>query len=164
MPRRYLPMLLLGIVIAVIAAVGLSRNRTRKAAFYFNRGVEWTNKGEHDKAIADFTEAIRIDPKLSGAYSNRGSAWDNKGEHDKAIADYTEAIRIDPRLATAYSNRGLVWEKKGALDKAIADCTEAIRIDPKIARAYNHRGTTWINPRKRFGSIRRIRMLTTTVG
>ena len=30
---------------------------------YYNRGIAYGNKGELDKAIADFTEAIRLDPK-----------------------------------------------------------------------------------------------------
>jgi formylglycine-generating enzyme required for sulfatase activity len=53
-------------------------------------------KGEYDKAIADCTEAIRLDPKHVEAYHNRGVAYWNKGEYDKAIADFTEAIRLEP--------------------------------------------------------------------
>ncbi len=36
-------------------------------------------KGEYDKAIADFTEAIRLDPKDARAYYNRGVAWTGEG-------------------------------------------------------------------------------------
>jgi tetratricopeptide (TPR) repeat protein len=99
--------------------------------------------GEHDKAIADHTEAIRLNPQSANAYIGRGLNWDSKGEHDKAIADYNEAIRLDPQSADAYNNRGLAWTKKGEYDKAIADYTEAIRLDPQDARAYNNRGVAW---------------------
>ena len=61
-------------------------------------GAAYGNKGEYDRAISDFTEAIRLDPKLASAYYNRGIAYENKGEHDKAIADYTEAIRLEPAI------------------------------------------------------------------
>ena len=54
-------------------------------------------KGDHDKAIADFTEAIRLNPKYAEAYYNRGFAYGKKGDHDKAITDYTAAIRINPK-------------------------------------------------------------------
>ena len=67
----------------------------------------WYNKGEHDKAITDFSEAIRLDPKYVNAYIGRGLCWYNKGEYEKAMADYNEAIRLDPEYAGAYLNRGL---------------------------------------------------------
>ena len=69
------------------------------AAEYSKRGGVWFWKGENDKAIADYTEAIRLDPKDPIAYSSRGGAWYNKGENDKAIADCTEANRLDPKYA-----------------------------------------------------------------
>ena len=58
-------------------------------------------RGEYDKAIADYTEAIRLNPKDAEERCNRGSVRYAKGEYDKAIADCTEAIRLDPRLAAA---------------------------------------------------------------
>ena len=97
------------------------------------RGLIWNEKKDYDKAIADFNEAIRLDPKLALAYNNRGNAWDAKKEYDKAIADFNEAIRLDPKLALAYNNRGTAWMAKKDYDKAIADYNEAIRLDPKHA-------------------------------
>ena len=95
-----------------------------------------------DKAIADYNEAIRLDPKDAVAYNNCGNAWRAKKEHDKAIADYNEAIRLDPSIAMTYNNRGLAWNNKKEHDKAIADYNEAIRIDPKLAWAYIGRAVT----------------------
>jgi lipoprotein NlpI len=113
------------------------------AKAYYYRGVEYRDKGDLDRAIADLNQAIRLDPKFALAYSNRGLAWEDKGEFDRAIADYDEAIRLDPKLALAYSNRGLVWYRKGELDRALADYDEAIRLDPKFAQAYYNRGVVW---------------------
>ena len=69
-------------------------------------------KGDHDKAIADFTEAIRLNPKLAQAYYNRGMIYRKKGDHDKAIADFTEAIRLNPKDATPYISRGIAYAAK----------------------------------------------------
>ena len=64
---------------------------------YYNRGIAWQAKGQLDEAIADYSEAIRLNPKFVRAYYNRGIAWNAKGESDKAIADYNEAIRLNPK-------------------------------------------------------------------
>ena len=72
-------------------------------------------KGENDRAIADYTEAIRLDPKNANAYSNRGYAYSDKGDTDRAIADFTEAIRLDPKFAIAYNNRGLAYGEKAKM-------------------------------------------------
>ena len=81
----------------------------------------------HDGAIADSTEAIRLDPKDAVAFNNRGNAWYGRKDYDGAIADYDEAIRLDPKNAMAYYNRGRAWYAKGEYDRAIADsgCTSA---------------------------------------
>jgi len=42
---------------------------------YLKKGAEWRAKGDLDKAIAEFDEAIRIDPMSAVAYMHRGSAW-----------------------------------------------------------------------------------------
>ena len=57
-------------------------------------------------AIADFSEAIRLNPKDAVAYNNRGVAYYAKSDLDRAIADFNEAIRLDPKDAIAYNNRG----------------------------------------------------------
>jgi tetratricopeptide (TPR) repeat protein len=76
---------------------------------YYNRGNAWPSKGDLDKAITDYSEAIRIDPYYYWAYVNRGLAWHSKGEFTRAIADYDEAIRIDPKVWTAYNNLAWLW-------------------------------------------------------
>ncbi len=63
-------------------------------------GLAYDAKNNHDRAIADFNEAIRLNPKYTFAFNNRGNAYDAKNDHDRAIADYTEAIRLDPKYHT----------------------------------------------------------------
>jgi len=123
------------------------------AGTYIARGLAWVQRQEYDKAIADYSEAIRLNPKAFEAYFNRGSAWETKKEYDKAIADYSNAIRLDPKLANAYNNRlkiagayrtrGSTWKATREYDKAITDYTEAIRLNPKDADAYVDRGDAW---------------------
>ena len=94
----------------------------------FDRAAAAVASGDFDKAIADFTEAIRLDPKEAVAYYKRGMAYGAKGDHDKAIADYTEAIRLNPKSAEAYINRGVVYAGKGEKAKAEADFDQTKKL------------------------------------
>ena len=73
---------------------------TRTQCAYRLRGRAWADKGEPDKAIADFSEAIRLDPKDADTFAQRGEAWRARGEPDKAFADYDQAIRLAPEEAS----------------------------------------------------------------
>jgi lipoprotein NlpI len=98
---------------------------------FSNRGLAYRDKGELDRAIADFNEAIRLEPKFAVAFNSRGFTYDRKGERDRAIADYTEAIRLDPKFAVAFRNRGRAYLYAGALPKALADFSQSSELDPK---------------------------------
>ncbi|MFO0912614.1 MAG: tetratricopeptide repeat protein [Pirellulales bacterium] len=109
-----------------------------------SRGTVYWLRGEHDQAIADFSESLRLDPEYVGAYTSRGLVRVVTGEYEAAIADFTEALRLDPNSANAYANRGAAWLMTGEFDKAIADLDEALRMDPMDASAYNIRGNAWM--------------------
>jgi tetratricopeptide (TPR) repeat protein len=120
------------------------------------RGNAWQNKEEHDRAIADYSEVIRlighdnrIKPRIvAGIYSSRATAWGGKGDYDRAIADFSEGIRIDPENAYSYSNRANMWIDKGEFDRAVADYNEALRIEPKSPFALSGRGNAWIEKKE----------------
>lgn len=92
------------------------------------------------KALADFSEAMRLDPKFVEAYRGRGDFCAMTGKSDLAISDLTTAIRLDDRNATLYLDRSKIYEVEGELGKAAADLDTAIRLDPKSANAYTARG------------------------
>jgi tetratricopeptide (TPR) repeat protein len=66
---------------------------------HFDRGMAFLERREYDKAINEFSEAIRLDPNYVHAYVSRGNAYGIHGAVDKAIDDFTEAIRLDPNVA-----------------------------------------------------------------
>jgi tetratricopeptide (TPR) repeat protein len=69
------------------------------------RGFAWISKKQYDKAIAEFNDAIRLEPGISDAYVHRGFAWSSIREYGKAIADYNRAIELDPQSAAAHNDR-----------------------------------------------------------
>src|ERR1700728_4312139 len=55
---------------------------------YTARGNAWLDvKHDYDRAIADFTAAIGINPADGIPYYGRGNAWIAKGDQNRAIAD-----------------------------------------------------------------------------
>jgi Tfp pilus assembly protein PilF len=109
----------------------------------YGRGNAWGSKGYHDRAIADYSDAIRLNPEDADAYINRGTAWLAKRAYDRALGDYDEALRLNPKDSTGFSNRGSTWHLKGDDDRVIADYNEAIRLNPKDACALYNRGIAW---------------------
>ena len=121
-------------VAACTRAITSGKLTTRSLAVaFYNRGVEWTSKRDWDRAIADYTEALRHNPLDADSHNNRGNAFSDRREYDKAIADYNEAIRLKPNDPTPYNGRGNAVRNKGDYDRAIADYDEALRLNPKFS-------------------------------
>jgi tetratricopeptide (TPR) repeat protein len=89
------------------------------------RAFDHEESGELDKALAAYSEAIRLDPALADAYFFRGTVYAEKSDLDRAVADYTQAIRLNPKDADAYNKRACAYEKKGESVKAAADYSKA---------------------------------------
>jgi len=102
---------------------------------YFNRGIAYKNQRDFDRAIADYTQAIQLNPKDAKPHVNRGNVYSDKGDFDRAIADYSEAIQLDPKYAFAYLNRGLANLFTGSLAKAVTDLNQASELEPKFPYA-----------------------------
>jgi len=118
------------------------QTRERYAAL-MSRGDTKVSNGDFDRAIVDYSEAMRLNPTNAVAFYGRGSAYSFKGEYDRAIADFSEAIRLDPKYTDALYNRGVMYGAKGEYDRAIADYSEEIRLDPKYTWALYNRGVMY---------------------
>ncbi|MGO9109493.1 MAG: tetratricopeptide repeat protein, partial [Thermoguttaceae bacterium] len=119
--------------------------RAALARTYFDEGVGRLEGDDPQRAVAAFTEALRLEPGQGVCLARRAIAYNNLRESEKEITDLTALIRLDPKDAVTYRNRGRAYNDKGEYDKAIADSTEAIRLDPKNADTYNNRGLAHSN-------------------
>jgi serine protease Do len=72
-------------------------------------------------AIADFSQALRLDPGLVPAYMGRGLAYSAQGDRASAVADYTQAIQRGFEYPLAYYNRGVVLLNQGQQAQAVQD-------------------------------------------
>ncbi|HMT06647.1 MAG TPA: tetratricopeptide repeat protein [Pyrinomonadaceae bacterium] len=127
--------------------------RPDAAAGWFNRGISYYERAanaplesDYRQAVADLTQAIKLDAKKADQWYMRGRARqklivvDFKISSAAAIADYTQAIALDPKNSGAFGGRGEVYYEIGQYDKATNDLNKAILLDPKNAAAYYYRG------------------------
>ena len=91
------------------------------AIAFNNRGSAYDKKNDYDRAIADYNEAIRLDPSYATALRNRGKVRYKKDDYDGSIADLDKAIRLEPRNSDAYSDRANAYSDKGDHDRAISN-------------------------------------------
>ncbi|MBY0527590.1 MAG: hypothetical protein K2R98_29605 [Gemmataceae bacterium] len=79
------------------------------------RGEAYHAKGSNALAVADYDEALRIDPQDIYVLRKRAMAWDALKEYKKAIADFHEAMQIEPQ--NRHTRNDLAW--------LLATCPEA---------------------------------------
>ena len=128
----------------------------------------WTKRGQHDRAIEEYSLAIATDPGDAAAYYRRGLDYGRKGHFDRETEDYSKATALDPNVersargterwsdgeieaftkaiaeepgdAWAYYSRGIALRLKGRPDEAAEDFRKALTLDPGHISAIYHLG------------------------
>ncbi|WP_354110382.1 tetratricopeptide repeat protein [Bradyrhizobium sp. S3.12.5] len=68
------------------------------------RGALLARHDQIDRAIADDSRALLLDPTLPDVFNARGELWLKKGDKPKAVQDFGAALRIDPNHEKAKAN------------------------------------------------------------
>ncbi len=103
---------------------------------YNERGLCYSDLGESEAAIADFTKGLALDPADPDLFVNRGNAYLGRGDYLRAVQDYDAAISVggEPRaIAHAHNGRGWAKWKLGQASAAISDFEAAVRLDDAYA-------------------------------
>lgn len=120
----------------------INLTKSQKPGGFCSRAVAKISLLDNEGAIADYTEAIKLDPNLAQAYLSRAqlifSMKDTK-RFSMASDDCKAAIRLDFRPSRAYLTLSSMKLDTGDDQGAIADATEAIKIEPKLGDAYTNR-------------------------
>jgi Tfp pilus assembly protein PilF len=76
------------LIVFGLSASAAQTSRRESASSYLERGNQWLQKGEVERAMEDFTFAVSFDPTLDQAYFNRGIARERKGDTEKRLAKF----------------------------------------------------------------------------
>jgi hypothetical protein len=95
--------------------------------------VALTNRGfarQHDStgALADYSEAIRCNPRYSLAYFDRGNLRHERGDYAGAADDFSTVIRLRPGHPDAWNNRGWARQALGDFTGAADDYERALSL------------------------------------
>jgi tetratricopeptide (TPR) repeat protein len=83
-----------------------------------------------DKAIADYDQAIALDPNMTIAYGNRAAAWLRKADAGRAVADAEAAIRVKPDFVPGHQIRADALKSQGRRDDAVAEYRRVLELGP----------------------------------
>jgi tetratricopeptide (TPR) repeat protein len=104
------------------------------ASAYHIRGLIHLKRDRPDKAVEDFTSAIKSphgDLSLRAvSFVNRGMAYLNAAKYDEAVSDLNKGLELNPKSAFAYAARGLAYLRADNIDMAARDARRALRMDP----------------------------------
>ena len=112
---------------------------------FLKRANDHFIKGALDQALADYDEAIKLEPKHSEALRCRAGILIRKKQYDAALKDADEAIRADPKNAAAHNERAVCLGSKGDYKAAVESYNEAIRLNPNDALFRGGRAWTYNN-------------------
>lgn len=116
---------------AILAFARIIQDEPNNVPAIWLHGVCLYCTGEEEKAIADFTKAITINPKFAEAYSSRAKSYSVLGKGDLAKADIAKAIKLQPLNANIYALAGYIYASLNQFSEAISLYSKAIELEPK---------------------------------
>jgi tetratricopeptide (TPR) repeat protein len=118
----------------------LLQSDANRAGIYTNLGIVLRAQGKLDEAIANYAEAIRLEPESTEAHFNLANALKEHGRCDEAVQSYKRAITLKPDFAEAHYNMANALRTRGRHNEAISNYERAIQLKPDYAKAYNNLG------------------------
>jgi len=115
---------------------------------HYNKGIEYYNRGEYDKAVVEFEAVIATIRNKSDPYyqlgmfyaaethAHMGFAFYKTGDLARAEEEFRRAIEENPRYPDLHYHLGVIYEKQGRLDQAVECLTHAVQINPDYMEAY----------------------------
>ena len=165
--RKIIPAILFIFIIIFYSAVTIDRNADWRDDLtlwsstikmnpnsydaHLNLGKTYFEKSLYDPAIAEYREALRLDPANKNNHKihfNLGQVYRSKGLYDLAAAEYILALTLKPSQSSAHSSLGDIYSiKKNLYDQAVAEYEQSLRLDPenveiraRLANAHNELG------------------------
>jgi len=130
-----------GLLLIFSMAFNLLESFVMQAETHDYLGNALLQKGKTDEAIAQFQQALQINPDHLDVHNDLGSVLLQRGRVDEAIVHYQKALELKPDDAQTHYNLGNALLQKGKTDEAITQFQQALQINPDHVDALNNLGS-----------------------
>jgi tetratricopeptide (TPR) repeat protein len=146
--HRMMPTLLkaFALIIILFCAVNIHRNLDWRTSIGFyeqlityrpddyrvinNLGMEYANKGIHDKALATYIKAITLDPQNPVAYHNIAGTYRDTGHIQLALDNFHKALELNPNFIFSYRSLADLYWRLGQYEQCKENLLQILRMDP----------------------------------
>jgi tetratricopeptide (TPR) repeat protein len=103
---------------------------SRAAEEHFARGVSFDESGYDERAIAEWQQAIELDPEHVGAHYNLGIAYADEGETELAIGEMRTVLRLEPFDTDARRELAEIFLEADRYEDATEQLRQILNIAP----------------------------------
>jgi tetratricopeptide (TPR) repeat protein len=125
-----------------------------QALIWFQLGNISEKKGDHEKAVRAYREAIKTKTEEAGIWNNLAVALGNLERYSDERDAAQQATRLKPEMADAWYNLGTAYAHLNQYNEASKAFQEAVRLKPSDAETWYDLGTIYRNLKRNEEAIR----------
>jgi predicted CXXCH cytochrome family protein len=114
-----------------------------RAEYYLELADALQNSGQLEKALAEYREAVRRNPKFAFGLLKLGTALRRSGQYPEAAEVLRRAASMEPERAVTWHELGMTYQTLGKSTDAVTAISRAVALDPDLPEAHNNLGIIW---------------------
>jgi Flp pilus assembly protein TadD len=118
-----------------------SLEATPDATLFYNLGWAWRERGDNEKALANYQEATRLKPDYQEAQASVAQIFTMLGQPSKALPAYHRALVLRPNDSDTRVDLGVTLEQLGNRVGAESEFRTALRTSPNNVSALDNLGS-----------------------
>jgi TolB-like protein/Tfp pilus assembly protein PilF len=99
-------------------------------------GSYYAHSGEHERAVWEYTQALKAKPRDSHVLREIGYVYRGMGNNRQALQSFEQAAMLDPRSAVTYMHVGTTYDLIRDYDQAEKYLRHAIELSPDESMLY----------------------------
>jgi tetratricopeptide (TPR) repeat protein len=125
------------------AAKAASETGVSESQTHARQGEALAQAKKNEEALAEFDQAIGLDPNNSKALFGRGLLYQGEQQHQLAIDDFTAANGLEPQQSGPLLARAISYLALNKAREAAVDLDEAVQADPQNEQIWTNRGLAY---------------------